>query len=52
MKNTNQAKAEILTLFEAEPNDELCWLEQNIIEQARKLSVNGMQSMIWCDMSN
>lgn len=37
MKNTNQAKAEILTLFEAEPNDELCWSEQNIFEQARKI---------------
>lgn len=37
MKNTKQAKAEILALFEAKPDDELCWSEQDISEQARKI---------------
>lgn len=37
MKNSNQAKAEILTLFEAEPDDEHDWSEQDIFKQARKI---------------
>lgn len=37
MKNTRQAKAEILTLFEAEPDKEHTWSEQDIFEQSRKI---------------
>ena len=37
MKNSNQAKAEILTLFEAEPDEEHTWSEQDIFEQSRKI---------------
>lgn len=36
-KNTKQAKLEILALFEAEPDDEHYWSEQDIFEQARKI---------------
>lgn len=37
MKNSNQAKAEILTLFEAESDDEHDLSEQDIFEQAGKI---------------
>lgn len=37
MKNTKQAKAEILVLFENKPDEEHIWSEQDIFEQARKI---------------
>lgn len=37
MKNTEQAKREILALFDAEPDDEHYWSEQDIFEQSRKI---------------
>ena len=37
MKNTKQAKAEILALFEDESDEEHTWSEQDIFEQARKI---------------
>ena len=37
MKNTEQAKREILDLFSTEPDDEHTWSEQDIYEQARKI---------------
>lgn len=37
MKNSNQAKAEIHTLFKAEPDEEHTWSEQDIFEQSRKI---------------
>ena len=37
MKNTEQAKREILDLFSTEPNDEHTWSEQDIYEQSRKI---------------
>ena len=37
MKNTRQAKEEILDLFSTEPDDEHVWSEQDIYEQARKI---------------
>ena len=37
MKNTEYAKREILALFDAEPDDELTWSEQDIFEQSRKI---------------
>ena len=35
MKNTGQAKQEILELFSTEPDDEHTWSEQDISEQSR-----------------
>ena len=37
MKNTEQAKREILELFSTEPDDEHAWSEQDIYEQSRKI---------------
>ena len=37
MKNTEQAKREILELFSTEPDDEHAWSEQVIYEQSRKI---------------
>ena len=37
MKNTEQAKEEILELFSTEPDDEHTWEEQDIYEQSRKI---------------
>ncbi len=37
IKNAEQAKAEILTLFSEEPGDGYTWSEQDIWEQARKI---------------
>ena len=37
MKNTEQAKREILKLFSTEPDDEHTWSEQDIYEQSRKI---------------
>ena len=37
MKNTEQAKREILELFSTEPDDEHVWSEQVIYEQSRKI---------------
>ena len=36
-KNTAVAKAEILTLFSDEPDDEHEWSEQDLYEQMRKI---------------
>ena len=36
-KNPEAAKAEILTLFSEEPDDEHQWTEQDIYEQLRKI---------------
>ena len=37
MRNTGQAKEEILELFSTEPDDEHSWSEQDIYEQSRKI---------------
>jgi len=37
MKNTKQAKREILELFSTEPDEEHTWSEQDIYEQSRKI---------------
>ncbi len=37
MKNTKQAKREILELFSNEPDEEHAWSEQDIYEQSRKI---------------
>ena len=37
MRNTRQAKREILELFSTEPDDEHVWSEQDIYELARKI---------------
>lgn len=37
MKNTEQAKREILELFSTEPDEEHSWEEQDIYEQCRKI---------------
>jgi hypothetical protein len=39
MKNTGQAKREILELFSTEPDDEHTWSEQDIYEQSRKIII-------------
>jgi hypothetical protein len=39
MKNTEQAKREILDLFSTEPDDEHTWSEQDIYEQSRKIII-------------
>lgn len=36
-KDPEAAKAEILTLFSEEPDDEHQWVEQDIYEQSRKI---------------
>ena len=39
MRNTKQAKEEILELFSTEPDDKYVWSEQDIYEQARKIII-------------
>lgn len=46
MKNTGQAKQEILELFLTEPDDEHTWSEQDISEQSRKIIIKWNDSEI------
>lgn len=46
MKNTGQAKQEILELFSIEPDDEHTWSEQDISEQSRKIIIKWNDSEI------
>lgn len=46
MKNTWQAKQEILELFSTEPDDEHTWSEQYISEQSRKIIIKWNDSEI------
>ena len=46
MKNTKQAKREILELFSTEPDDEHAWSEQDIYEQSRKIILKWKDSEI------
>ena len=46
MKNTEQAKREILELFSTEPDDEHAWSEQDIYEQSRKIILKWKDSEI------
>ena len=46
MKNTKQAKEEILDLFSTEPDDEHRWSEQDIYEQSRKIILKWNDSEI------
>lgn len=46
MKNTEQAKREILELFSTEPDDEHTWSEQDISEQSRKIIIKWNDSEI------
>ncbi len=46
MKNTGQAKQEILELFSTEPDDEHTWSEQDISEQSRKIMIKWNDSEI------
>ena len=46
MKNTGQAKREILDLFSTEPDDEHTWSEQDIYEQSRKIILRWNESEI------
>lgn len=46
MKNTWQAKQEILELFSTEPDDEHTWSEQDISEQSRKIIIKWNDSEI------
>lgn len=46
MKNTGQAKQEILELFSNEPDDEHTWSEQDISEQSRKIIIKWNDSEI------
>lgn len=46
MKNTGQAKLEILELFSTEPDDEHTWSEQDISEQSRKIIIKWNDSEI------
>lgn len=46
MKNTKQAKEEILDLFSTEPDDEHIWSEQDIYEQSRKIILKWNDSEI------
>ena len=39
MRNTKQAKQEILELFSTEPDDKYVWSEQDIYEQSRKIII-------------
>lgn len=47
MKNTGQAKQEILELFSIEPDDEHTWSEQDISEQSRKIIIKWNDSEIY-----
>ena len=46
MKNTEQAKREILELFSTEPDDEHAWSEQDIYEQSRKIILKWNESEV------
>ena len=46
MKNTEQAKREILELFSTEPDEEHTWSEQDIYEQSRKIIIKWNDSEI------
>ena len=46
MRNTKQAKEEILELFSIEPDDEHTWSEQDIYEQSRKIIIKWNDSEI------
>ena len=46
MRNTGQAKCEILELFSTEPDDEHIWSEQDIYEQSRKIILKWNESEI------
>ncbi len=46
MRNTRQAKEEILELFSTEPDDKYVWSEQDIYEQARKIIIKWNDSEI------
>lgn len=46
MKNTAQAKREILELFSIEPDDEHVWSELDIYEQSRKIILKWNESEI------
>ena len=46
MRNTKQAKQEILELFSTEPDDEHTWSEQDIYEQSRKIILRWNESEI------
>ncbi len=46
MKNTGQAKLEILELFSTEPDNEHTWSEQDISEQSRKIIIKWNDSEI------
>ena len=46
MRNTRQAKEEILDLFSNEPDDEHIWSEQDIYEQSRKIILKWNESEI------
>jgi len=46
MKNTKQAKEEILDLFSTEPDDKHSWFEQDIYEQSRKIILKWNDSEI------
>lgn len=49
MKNTGQAKREILELFSTEPDDEHIWSEQDICEQSRKIIIKWNESKAHLD---
>lgn len=49
MKNTGQAKREILELFSTEPDDEHIWSEQDIHEQSRKIIIRWNDSKAHID---
>ena len=46
MRNTRQAKEEILELFSTEPDEEHTWSEQDISEQSRKIIIKWNDSEI------
>ena len=46
MRNTRQAKREILELFSTEPDEEHTWSEQDISEQSRKIIIKWNDSEI------
>ena len=49
MKNTEQAKREILDSFSTEPDDEHTWSEQDIYEQSRKIIIRWNDSKAHID---
>ena len=46
MRNTRQAKEEILDLVSNEPDEEQTWSEQDISEQSRKIILKWNESEI------